>query len=325
MRAGPWQDSRIERTAIDSGFTRRTWRTTRFQNAGDPASLLQQVYASHDQTIDRVSTTYSSDWDRVVLNTFSFSVGSNYAADVAGAAQLYTMRQGIPVPSSAVAAQTLSIAAFSEQRLTYPQIYPDFWPPDAIDIEFEAGGTWIGDISVRAAWQAAVSSYSSQTLSSRGRLILARSTVPTSYSEVVALLDQAGLGSVDAAYANDVSFRSGQLESAESWAEFTVAPDLPFVLAVSAGRAPVQLTEQTDDTVALAVRGAKIVDVEATRLYQGPRFRFLFDEPVVTTKGAWGLRQKQVLAGNAGGWPLRQRQNGGATGTWPLRQRQTGV
>lgn len=43
------------------------------------------------------------------------------------------------------------------------------------------------------------------------------------------------------------------------------------------------------------------------------------------TKGMWGMRQRQSLAGNAGGWPLRQRQNGGATGSWPLRQRQTGL
>lgn len=41
--------------------------------------------------------------------------------------------------------------------------------------------------------------------------------------------------------------------------------------------------------------------------------------------GMYGFRQRQSIAGNPDGWPLRQRQNGGHTGTWPLRQRQTGI
>ncbi|MBF0721390.1 hypothetical protein [Sanguibacter inulinus] len=41
--------------------------------------------------------------------------------------------------------------------------------------------------------------------------------------------------------------------------------------------------------------------------------------------GMWNTRQRQGATGVTGGWPLRQRQNGGATGSWPLRQRQTGM
>jgi len=33
------------------------------------------------------------------------------------------------------------------------------------------------------------------------------------------------------------------------------------------------------------------------------------------------LRQRQTLTANTGSWPLRQKQNGGASGSWPLRQR----
>ena len=54
------------------------------------------------------------------------------------------------------------------------------------------------------------------------------------------------------------------------------------------------------------------------RIWIGPD-----DTPM--SAGLWGLRQRQTLSGNAGGWPLRQRQNGGHTGSWTLRQRQTGV
>lgn len=41
--------------------------------------------------------------------------------------------------------------------------------------------------------------------------------------------------------------------------------------------------------------------------------------------GMWNTRQRQTASGNAGGWPLRQRHNGGVTGSHPLRQRQTGI
>lgn len=48
-------------------------------------------------------------------------------------------------------------------------------------------------------------------------------------------------------------------------------------------------------------------------------FRYIYD-----SKSTRGLRQRQTPAGNPDGWPLRARQNAGATGSWPLRQRQTG-
>lgn len=62
-----------------------------------------------------------------------------------------------------------------------------------------------------------------------------------------------------------------------------------------------------------------VIATAVFRAYTPPRYRFVWPS------GMWGLRQRQSLAGNAGGWPLRQRQTGGATGTWPLRQRQTGT
>lgn len=54
-------------------------------------------------------------------------------------------------------------------------------------------------------------------------------------------------------------------------------------------------------------------------LYTPPRYRI-----VTTTSGMYYSRQRQHPAGNAGGYPSRQRQNGGHTGAWPSRQRQAG-
>lgn len=42
----------------------------------------------------------------------------------------------------------------------------------------------------------------------------------------------------------------------------------------------------------------------------------------INPAGVRYLRQRQTLTANNGSWPLRQKQNGGATGSWPLRQRQ---
>lgn len=53
---------------------------------------------------------------------------------------------------------------------------------------------------------------------------------------------------------------------------------------------------------------------------QWPAYRY-----AKSNGGMWNVRQRQSLAGNAGGYPTRQRQNGGATGSWPHRQRQTGL
>jgi len=52
-----------------------------------------------------------------------------------------------------------------------------------------------------------------------------------------------------------------------------------------------------------------------------PAYRYAYDSP---QGGMWSVRQRQTPSGNTGGWPLRQRHNGGATGSWPLRQRQAG-
>lgn len=62
--------------------------------------------------------------------------------------------------------------------------------------------------------------------------------------------------------------------------------------------------------------GFSINAVSALRTYRPPRHRWVFDP-----QGMWSLRQRQTLTGNAGGWPLRQRNNGAASGSWPLRQR----
>lgn len=67
---------------------------------------------------------------------------------------------------------------------------------------------------------------------------------------------------------------------------------------------------------------ASILSINVTTTYRPPRYRWIYK---TQSKGMWNLRQRQSLTGNAGGWPLRQRQNGGATGSWPLRQRQTGT
>lgn len=60
---------------------------------------------------------------------------------------------------------------------------------------------------------------------------------------------------------------------------------------------------------------------ESTKIYGFD----LWNELEQAATGMWSVRQRQTLTGNAGGWPLRQRQNAGATGTWPLRQRQNGT
>ncbi len=67
---------------------------------------------------------------------------------------------------------------------------------------------------------------------------------------------------------------------------------------------------------------ADILAINITTTYRPPKYRWIYPTP---SKGMWNLRQRQSLTGNAGGWPLRQRQTGGATGSWPLRQRQTGT
>jgi len=60
-----------------------------------------------------------------------------------------------------------------------------------------------------------------------------------------------------------------------------------------------------------------------TRVVTWDDYRYIFDAP--QGNGMWTRRQRQTLSGNTGGWPLRQRHNGGATGSWPLRQRQAGA
>lgn len=65
-----------------------------------------------------------------------------------------------------------------------------------------------------------------------------------------------------------------------------------------------------------------IVPISATASYRPPRYRFVYPD---TLSGLWLTRQRQTATGNAGGWPLRQRSNGGMTGAWNLRQRQTGL
>lgn len=68
-----------------------------------------------------------------------------------------------------------------------------------------------------------------------------------------------------------------------------------------------------------------IFDPPSLTVHSGETHFVTVTNTVTFPGGLWGLRQRQSLAGNAGGWPLRQRQNGGATGSWPLRQRQTGT
>lgn len=53
---------------------------------------------------------------------------------------------------------------------------------------------------------------------------------------------------------------------------------------------------------------------------QWPSYRY-----ARSSEGMWNVRQRQTLGGNSGGWPTRQRQNGGATGAYSVRQRQTGL
>lgn len=72
-------------------------------------------------------------------------------------------------------------------------------------------------------------------------------------------------------------------------------------------------------TVGSDSTSASVIVTAVYRAYTPPRYRFVWPS------GMWNLRQRQSLTGNAGGWPLRQRQTGGATGSWPLRQRQTGT
>jgi len=64
---------------------------------------------------------------------------------------------------------------------------------------------------------------------------------------------------------------------------------------------------------------AAIDSLTMTGVFNWPDYRYIYDDT-----SAWGLRQRQTPAGGPDGWPLRARQNAGATGSWSLRHRQNG-
>lgn len=97
---------------------------------------------------------------------------------------------------------------------------------------------------------------------------------------------------------------------------FVLSPRVTFLLTASAGMVTGGVAVSPDGMSSTAPSWALL---PATAMWRPWKYRFVYPS------GMWNLRQRQSLTGNAGGWPLRQRQNGGATGSWPLRQRQTGT
>lgn len=69
---------------------------------------------------------------------------------------------------------------------------------------------------------------------------------------------------------------------------------------------------------------ARIQSVSVAALLNKRTYRFEYVPDEIVTSGAWLARQRQNPQGNAGGWPARQRQDGGASGAWASRHRQTG-
>lgn len=206
----------------------------------------------------------------------------------------------------------IAYASTRDTTLERIELDPGSWPTGAIGIEFEPEGEGTGDVyygsySVDTSYMldAAQSSgiYSIDTrLLSRDTSLWAVTNPPTS-----------------ADFPTRTKFLSWTTRRAGS----------STVGTIPIGATPVSWTQTSGYVAVMAVAESMWTNTPFTgadvhfyvttpvvsRMYTPPRHRFIYPS------GAPSVRQRQTLDATVGGWPLRQRQNGGATGTWPLRQR----
>lgn len=207
-----------------------------------------------------------------------------------------------------------------------PTIYqgPEEVPPGRT-VEYEGAGTYLSDFEVSLGWTVQgtlLGDAVEGTMPVRARVLEAPG-VPNLNSQAAIDANRPSMSGYitrDFKDAGTASLLQTQV-SGSFITEFTTS-NWPVTLMVATDA---ETTGQFQHTaVSTELNGsARLETFVATNStirawYRPPRWR-------LSMQGMWNLRQRQSLTGNAGGWPLRQRQNGGATGSWPLRQRQTGT
>jgi hypothetical protein len=292
----------------------------------EPASAFPQSLGTSDSRIDTPAFVIA-DPPNYARGLVAFHAHDDVPAGSAG---------GLAAPAEHMTSTAQSVAEVHIETTTYWVAMPDIEVPPGADIEWEAGGSWVGDSTLTVAWSVHAG-YAGGAGSGQGTLC----TVPTSGGVVAGTARSntalwTPLATVaDSPYLVSSSpspIRNRLNQGTGTSAEYALTTSLlDLCLGV---RTPEHLTPLTPGsypltlpTVDSAFTGPSTWDlygattqidgISIARMFQPPRYRFVYP----TTTSVWRLRQRQSFAGSDGP-ALRQRQNGSATGSWPLRQRQ---
>ena len=208
-----------------------------------------------------------------------------------------------------------------------PTIYqgPESVPPGRT-VEYEGAGTYLSDFEVSLGWTVRgtlLDEALGGSMPVRAR-VLEAPDVPNLNSQAAIDANSPSMsGYITRDFQDAGTASSAQFQVSQSYVTEFTTPNWPVTLMVATEAETTGQFQHTADMNTAQRGSARLETLVATNStirawYRPPRWR-------LSMQGMWNLRQRQSLTGNAGGWPLRQRQNGGATGSWPLRQRQTGT